>query len=100
MAYALIRPADFDNQNGEALFTCIIAKTYAPELNLIGVAAAALATDLAALLADDIGTNGCPQNSGTIWNVGRLNRAFHKRISLSSVGAFAAGHPGRLRSRL
>lgn len=43
---------------GPALFTGMIAKSYAPELNLIGVAAAAPSPDLATLLADDVDTNG------------------------------------------
>jgi len=47
------------SQGGQAaLFTGMIAKTYAPELELLGVAAAAPATDLAALMKDDIGTSG------------------------------------------
>jgi acetyl esterase/lipase len=47
------------SQGGQAaLFTGMIAKSYAPELELVGVAAAAPATDLAALMKDDIGTSG------------------------------------------
>src|ERR1700744_1495219 len=47
------------SQGGQAsLFTGMIAKSYAPELELAGVAAAAPATDLAALMKDDIGTSG------------------------------------------
>jgi acetyl esterase/lipase len=47
------------SQGGQAaLFTGLIAKGYAPELNLVGVAAAAPATDLRTLLADDFGTVG------------------------------------------
>jgi acetyl esterase/lipase len=47
------------SQGGQAaLFTGMIAKSYAPELELLGVAAAAPATDLAALMKDDIGTSG------------------------------------------
>jgi acetyl esterase/lipase len=47
------------SQGGQAaLFTGMIAKSYAPELELLGVAAAAPATDLAALMRDDIGTTG------------------------------------------
>ena len=34
----------------------MIAKTYAPELHLVGVAAAAPATDLATLMTDDLNT--------------------------------------------
>ncbi len=47
------------SQGGQAaLFTGLIAHDYAPELSLVGVAAAAPATDLATLLSDDIDTNG------------------------------------------
>jgi acetyl esterase/lipase len=41
-----------------ALFTGMIAKTYAPELTLMGVAVAAPATELAALMNDDLGNTG------------------------------------------
>jgi pimeloyl-ACP methyl ester carboxylesterase len=47
------------SQGGQAtLFTGMIAKSYAPELELLGVAAAAPATDLVALMKDDIGSTG------------------------------------------
>src|SRR6201992_2445024 len=47
------------SQGGQAaLFTGLIAKSYAPELELLGVAAAAPATDLIALMKADIGTSG------------------------------------------
>ena len=47
------------SQGGQAaLFTGILAGSYAPELQLVGVAAAAPATDLATLLADDLDTAG------------------------------------------
>src|ERR1700761_7405261 len=47
------------SQGGQAsLFTGMIAKAYAPELELVGVAAAAPATDLATLMKDDLGTSG------------------------------------------
>jgi acetyl esterase/lipase len=47
------------SQGGQAaLFTGLIAKTYAPELQLVGVAAAAPATDLSALMTDDLNTAG------------------------------------------
>jgi pimeloyl-ACP methyl ester carboxylesterase len=47
------------SQGGQAaLFTGMIAKSYAPELELLGVAAAAPATDLNALMKADIGTSG------------------------------------------
>jgi acetyl esterase/lipase len=45
------------SQGGHAaLFAAALAKSYAPELNLAGVAAAAPPTDLGTLLDDDIGT--------------------------------------------
>jgi pimeloyl-ACP methyl ester carboxylesterase len=47
------------SQGGQAaLFTGTLAKSYAPELELLGVAAAAPATDLVTLMKDDIGTSG------------------------------------------
>jgi acetyl esterase/lipase len=47
------------SQGGQAsLFTGMISKTYAPELELVGVAAAAPATDLATLMTDDLNTSG------------------------------------------
>jgi acetyl esterase/lipase len=47
------------SQGGQAsLFTGLLAKSYAPELRLVGVAAAAPATDLKTLLSDDIATAG------------------------------------------
>jgi acetyl esterase/lipase len=47
------------SQGGQAaLFTGMIAGSYAPELELVGVAAAAPATDLVALMKDDIGSTG------------------------------------------
>jgi pimeloyl-ACP methyl ester carboxylesterase len=47
------------SQGGQAaLFTGMIARSYAPELELLGVAAAAPATDLVTLMKDDLGTSG------------------------------------------
>lgn len=47
------------SQGGQAaLFTGMIARSYAPDLALVGVAAAAPATDLVALMKDDVGTTG------------------------------------------
>jgi pimeloyl-ACP methyl ester carboxylesterase len=47
------------SQGGQAaLFTGMIAKSYAPELRLVGVAAAAPATDLTTLMTDDLDTTG------------------------------------------
>src|SRR5262249_22535089 len=47
------------SQGGQAaLFTGMIVNQYAPELTLVGVAAAAPATDLATLMKDDANTTG------------------------------------------
>jgi acetyl esterase/lipase len=47
------------SQGGQAaLYTGLLAESYAPDLNLRGVAAAAPATDLASLMQDDFGTAG------------------------------------------
>jgi hypothetical protein len=51
----------------------MIAKTYAPELSLIGVAAAAPATQLATLIDDDISSAGgkniaAMTNRSMIWS--------------------------------
>jgi len=58
------------SQGGQAsLFTGMIAKTYAPELHLVGVAAAAPATDLATLMTDDLNTSGGRNLTAmTIWS--------------------------------
>jgi acetyl esterase/lipase len=58
------------SQGGQAaLFTGMIAKTYAPEISLVGVAAAAPATDLAALMTADLDTAGGRNLTAmTIWS--------------------------------
>ncbi len=62
------------SQGGQAaLFTGMIAKTYAPELRLLGVAAAAPATDLAKLMTDDIDTAGGKNITAmTLWSWQRV----------------------------
>lgn len=62
------------SQGGQAaLFAGMIAKSYAPELDLVGVAAAAPATDLATLLADDIDTSGGRNLTAmTLWSWSRV----------------------------
>jgi acetyl esterase/lipase len=62
------------SQGGQAaLFTGLLAKTYAPELDLIGVAAAAPATDLATLLGDDISSGGGRNLAAmTLWSWSRV----------------------------
>lgn len=62
------------SQGGQAaLFTGLIAKSYAPELSLLGVAAAAPATDLVALMNDDINTVGGKNITAmTLWSWHRV----------------------------
>jgi pimeloyl-ACP methyl ester carboxylesterase len=62
------------SQGGQAaLVTGMIAKTYAPELSLIGVAAAAPATELATLINDDIGSAGGKNIAAmTLWSWERV----------------------------
>ncbi|GGF71918.1 lipase [Azorhizobium oxalatiphilum] len=65
------------SQGGQAaLFTGLIAKDYAPELRLVGVAAAAPPTDLAVLLSDDISSAGGRNLTAmTLWSWSRLFNA-------------------------
>jgi acetyl esterase/lipase len=62
------------SQGGQAaLFTGLIAKSYAPDLDLIGVAAAAPATELATLLGEDINSSGGRNLTAmTLWSWSRL----------------------------
>jgi acetyl esterase/lipase len=62
------------SQGGQAaLFTGLEAARYAPELKLVGVAAAAPATDLGALMTDDLGTGGGNNISAmTLWSWARV----------------------------
>lgn len=62
------------SQGGQAaLFTGLLAKGYAPELDLVGVAAAAPATELGVLLNDDLGTvAGKNLTSMALWSWSRL----------------------------
>jgi acetyl esterase/lipase len=62
------------SQGGQAaLFTGIEASRYAPELQLVGVAAASPATDLAKLMADDLGTGGGNNITAmTLWSWARV----------------------------
>ncbi|MBN8934252.1 MAG: alpha/beta fold hydrolase, partial [Rhizobium pusense] len=65
------------SQGGHAaLFTGILAKRLAPELDLVGVAAAAPATELRPLLADDIETDGGRNLTAmTLWSWARVYKA-------------------------
>jgi acetyl esterase/lipase len=62
------------SQGGQAaLFTGIIAAQYAPDLQLAGVAAAAPATELAALFQADLGTPGGKNLAAmTLWSWSRI----------------------------
>jgi pimeloyl-ACP methyl ester carboxylesterase len=65
------------SQGGHAaLFTGLITKTYAPELDLLGVAAAAPATDLVTLMNDDIDSVGGKNITAmTLWSWQRVYHA-------------------------
>ena len=70
------------SQGGQAaLFTGIEAARYAPELKLVGVAAAAPATDLAALMSDDLGTGGGNNITAmTLWSWARVYGAPTEKV--------------------
>jgi acetyl esterase/lipase len=70
------------SQGGQAaLFTGLIAKTYAPDLDLVGIAAAAPATELRALLADDINSAGGRNLAAmTLWSWSRVFNAPIDRV--------------------
>jgi acetyl esterase/lipase len=70
------------SQGGQAaLFTGLIAKSYAPELRLLGVAAAAPATDLATLMTDDLNSSGGRNLTAmTVWSWDRVYGAPMDRI--------------------
>ena len=67
------------SQGGHAaLFTGIVAKAYAPELELLGVAAAAPATDLVTLMNEDIDSVGGKNITAmTLWS---WQRVFHANM--------------------
>jgi acetyl esterase/lipase len=75
------------SQGGQAaLFTGIIAKDYAPELELLGVAAAAPATDLATLMTDDLNTTGGRNLTAmTVWSWSRVYGAEADRVVAPAV---------------
>jgi acetyl esterase/lipase len=62
------------SQGGHAaLFSAILAARYAPELRLVGVAAAAPATELGTLLNDDLNTSGGKNVTAmTLWSWSRV----------------------------
>lgn len=65
------------SQGGHAaLFAGLLAGSYAPELKLVGVAAAAPATDLRTLMSDDLGTSGGNNITAmTLWSWARVYHA-------------------------
>jgi pimeloyl-ACP methyl ester carboxylesterase len=84
------------SQGGQAaLFTAIEAASYAPDLKLLGVAAAAPATDLAALLTADLDTPaGQNLTAMTLWSWSRVFGAPADRVldpqARATVDALAA----------
>lgn len=62
------------SQGGQAaLYTAILVQSYAPELQLVGVAAAAPATELGTLLTDDMNTSGGKNITAmTLWSWSRV----------------------------
>ncbi len=70
------------SQGGQAaLFTGILSASYAPELGLVGVAAAAPATDLATLMKDDLNTTGGNNLTAmTLWSWARVYGAPIDRV--------------------
>jgi acetyl esterase/lipase len=68
------------SQGGQAaLYVGLLARSYAPELTLVGVAAAAPATDLATLMRDDLGSAG--GNNLTAMTLWSWQRVFDAPIS-------------------
>jgi acetyl esterase/lipase len=69
------------SQGGQAALFTGMSATYAPDLDLVGVAAAAPATDLAALLAADIDTTGGRNLTAmTVWSWSRVFGAPMDRV--------------------
>ncbi len=70
------------SQGGQAsLYTGILAENYAPDLKLVGVAAAAPATELATLMADDLNSNGGRNLTAmTLWSWARVFGAPMERV--------------------
>jgi alpha-beta hydrolase superfamily lysophospholipase len=72
------------SQGGQAsLYTGLIASTYAPELQLVGVAAAAPATSLVTLMGDDFKTSGGKNLTAmTLWSWSRVYGAPINKVVL------------------
>lgn len=75
------------SQGGHAaLYTGLLAKSYAPELNLVGVAAAAPATDLVTLMGDDFKTSGGKNLTAmTLWSWARVFNAPLDKVVLPAA---------------
>jgi acetyl esterase/lipase len=72
------------SQGGQAaLYTGLLAKAYAPDLSLVGVAAAAPATELVTLMGDDFKTAGGKNLTAmTLWSWSRVFGAPIDRVVL------------------
>ncbi len=72
------------SQGGQAsLYTGLVARSYAPELDLVGVAAAAPATSLVTLMGDDFKTSGGKNLTAmTLWSWARVYDAPVDRVVL------------------
>jgi acetyl esterase/lipase len=70
------------SQGGQAaLFSGTLARVYAPELHLVGIAAAAPATDLATLMREDLGSvGGNNLTAMTLWSWQRVFDAPMSRV--------------------
>jgi len=75
------------SQGGQAaLYTGILSAHYAPELKLLGVAAAAPATDLGSLMRDDFTTTGGKNLTAmTLWSWARVFDAPIEKVVQSSA---------------
>jgi acetyl esterase/lipase len=75
------------SQGGQAaLFTGLVSESYAPELRLVGVAAAAPATDLATLMKDDMNTTGGNNLTAmTLWSWARIYSAPIEKVVAPSA---------------
>lgn len=84
------------SQGGHAaLYTGLLVRRYAPELELVGVAAAAPATELGTLLRDDLPTSGGKNLTAmTLWSWQRVFDAPMDRVvrpdAIATVDALAA----------
>jgi acetyl esterase/lipase len=70
------------SKGGQAsLYSGILGHSYAPDLDLVGIAAAAPATELAVLMADDLNSNGGRNLTAmTLWSWQRVFNAPMERV--------------------